>query len=138
MATTNNYSRRDIIGSLAVAAVTTGIIDSAVEAQAVASMRIAAGRTQPGYTNWVQGSSSSEIYVNVDTSQGKFVSIPIYVSSLGGLGNMFSTSGSSCIYAPTNIGFTVYLKSLNGSALIPSVIKAAPYGWFVNWHGIEA
>jgi hypothetical protein len=134
------------MAAAAAAGATTGMINSKVEAAAEmatpltpqgVTTRIAAGRTPPGNTNWIQGSSPSEIYVVVDTSQAKFMGTPIYVASLSGMGGMFTTSGGSYIYAATSTSFTVYVKSLNGSPLNPSLIKVSPYGWFVNWHGIE-
>lgn len=148
MARKRNYTRREVIGSMAVAAATTGMIKSTAEAAAEtatpptpqgATMRIASGRTPPGNTNWLQGSSSSEITVVVDTTQGKFTGVPIYVASLSGKGGMYTVSGGSDIHAATSNSFAVHVRSLNGSALNPLLIKpgTGQYGWFINWHGIE-
>jgi len=148
MARRGNCTRREVIASMAAAVATAGMITPTEDADAEttpqptpqgASIRIAAGRTQPGNTNWVQGSSPSEIQVVVDTTSGKFTGVPIYVASLSGKGGMYTVTGGSDIYAATSNSFGIHVKTVNGSPLNPATIKAAGgiYAWFINWHGIE-
>jgi hypothetical protein len=55
-------------------------------------IRIASGQTPPGATAW-QVYSPTGILLDVDTRAGNFAAVPVYVTSLGGSSNHWSTTG---------------------------------------------
>ena len=63
----------------------------------MATHRIASGQTPAGATAW-QVFSSSGIFVDIDTTAGKFSSVPVYTTSIGGRTNHWSTTGATSIY----------------------------------------
>lgn len=97
-------------------------------------LRIASGRTTPGTTNW-QVYSPSGIYLDVDTSSGRFTGTPAYLTSIGGTGNHWATIGATSIYQATATGFRVYVRWVNGNALTPA--QANAFNWHINWLGME-
>jgi hypothetical protein len=117
----NNIAQRDFTATGAVAG---GI-----------GFRMASGSTAPGSTNWQPYSGNSGIYLDVDTSAGKFTSTPRYVATIGGNSSHWSTTGASSIYNATPTGFRVYLRWSDGSSLTPA--QANSFQWHINWMGIE-
>ena len=96
--------------------------------------RIASGRTKPGATNWVKYSDSG-IYLDVDTSAGRFTGTPVYTTSIGGSSSHWATTGATSIYKATATGFRVYVKWSDGSSLTPE--QANGFEWHINWMGME-
>ncbi|WP_445636539.1 hypothetical protein NSTC745_01460 [Nostoc sp. DSM 114161] len=101
--------------------------------------KFASGKTQPGATNWQQlGSGTDSLYVTVDTSAAGFTSTPIYVTSIGGDGKHFGTTGASAIYKPTPTSFQIEVrwdKDYTTDALTPEVANANK--WHINWIAFE-
>lgn len=97
--------------------------------QAVQSAFIAKGSTPVGNTAWQQYPEG--IFVDVDTSSAGFKTTPIYITSLGGAGNHWRTTGATSIYLPTPTGFRVYVRWAIGGPLTPAV--ANQYQWHINW-----
>ena len=94
------------------------------------------GSTTPGSTNWQPYSGNTGIYLDVDTSAGKFSTTPQYFTSLGGNSSHWATTGVTSIYTPSPTGFRVYVRWSDGSALTPA--QANSLQWHVNWLGVEA
>jgi len=102
--------------------------------QTVQSALIARGTTPVGNTAWQQYSDGESIFVDVDTSSGGFTSTPIYITSLGGIGYHWVTTGATSIYAPTPTGFRVYVRFARADwsgALTPAF--ANENKWHINW-----
>ena len=99
------------------------------------SIRIGSGSTTPGSTNWQPYSGTAGVFLDVDTSSGKFTAIPRYFASLGGSSSHWATTGASSIYNATPTGFRVYVRWSDGSAL--TVAQANSYQWHINWLGVE-
>lgn len=103
-------------------------------------LRIASGRTPQGSTNW-QVYNANGIFLDVDTSAGRFTKNPVYVTSLGGTSSHWSTTGATSVYpippasSVTATGFRVYVRWADGSALTPA--QANSLGWHINWIGYE-
>jgi len=94
------------------------------------------GKTIPGQTNWQKYTGSmAGVYVDVDTAEAGFTSIPIYLTSLGGDACHWETTGATSVYQSTTTGFRVYVKFSSGAALTPA--KANENKWHINWIGIE-
>jgi hypothetical protein len=106
----------------------------------MATQRIASGQTPPGATAW-QVYSPNGIFVDIDTTAGKFLSAPVYITSIGGKTRHWSTIGATSIYPTppahfaTATGFRVYLQWANRSSLTPHTANL--YGWHINWIGME-
>lgn len=100
---------------------------------AVSTVRIAGGATRAG-EGW-QVHLPTGIYIDVDTSQGKFRKTPVYVTSLGGNSSHWATTGGNAVYNPTPIGFRVYVRWSGGTPLTPAEANADQ--WRVHWFGIE-
>ncbi|MCC5598299.1 hypothetical protein LC653_41710 [Nostoc sp. CHAB 5784] len=99
--------------------------------------KIAAGSTTPGATNWqpyVGSISINGIYVDVDTSGANFTSTPKYVTSIGGDGYHWATTGGSAIYSPTPTGFRVYVRFSDNGTLSPAFANQNRF--HINWIGI--
>jgi hypothetical protein len=95
------------------------------------------GSTTPGSTNWQTYTGSTPgIYLDVDTSAGKFTTTPKYFTSLGGDSSHWATTGVTSIYTPSPTGFRVYVRWSDSSALTPE--QANDLKWHVNWLGVEA
>jgi hypothetical protein len=93
------------------------------------------GSTTPGSTNW-QPYPGNTIYLDVDTSAGKFTTTPKYFTSLGGDSSHWATTGVTSIYTPSPTGFRVYVRWSDGSVLTPA--QANSLQWHVSWLGVEA
>jgi len=96
--------------------------------------RFFAGQTKPGETAW-QVRDETSIRLLVDTHAAAFEFTPIYVASLGGANDQWTTFGGSAIYKPTRFGFQVNLPLADGSALTPDI--ANEHQWHINWIGVE-
>ncbi len=117
----NNLAQRDFT---ATGAVVGGI-----------SMKVCSGSTTPGSTNWQAYVGNTGIYVDVDTSAGKFTSTPRYFTTFGGNSSHWGTTGVTSIYNATPTGFRVYVRWSDGSTLTPA--QANSFQWHINWLGIE-
>jgi hypothetical protein len=95
---------------------------------------IGSGKTIPGNTDW-QPYNENGIVVQVDTSAAGFSSTPVYVTSLGGTGSMWSTSGGSSVYDPTSTSFKIYLRWIDGHDIDPALADSKK--WHINWIGIQ-
>jgi len=109
-----------------------------VLSQTVQSSLIARGSTPVGNTAWQQYSvpggvvtGGQGIFVDVNTSSSGFTTTPIYITSLGGTGYHWGTTGATSIYAPTPTGFRVYIRFPDGSSLTPAF--ANQNQWHINW-----
>ena len=98
--------------------------------QTVQSALIGRGSTPVGNTAWQQYGAEG-IFVDVDTSSAGFKTTPIYITSLGGRGNHWQTTGATAIYNPTPTGFRVYLRFAPLGPITPAF--ANQQGWHINW-----
>jgi hypothetical protein len=115
--------------------------------------QIAAGRTEPGKTNW-QAFSSNGLFLDVDTSSAGFTECPIYVTSLAGNAALVHMEGMTSLYppgapagspggpplpgptGPTARGFRVYINfTQNVGPLTPEI--ANDNRLHINWIGVE-
>lgn len=109
-------------------------------ATVVGTTKIAAGSTTPGATNWQPYPGRPDpgiengIYVDVDTSGANFTSTPKYVTSIGGDGFHWETTGGSAIYSPTPRGFRVYVRFSTNRTLSPAFANQNKL--HINWIGI--
>jgi hypothetical protein len=128
----------DIARSIVAAAWVTACPKAATVPQggSPVSIKIASGSTTPGSTNWQPYSGDTGVYLDVDTSTGKFTTTPKYFTSIGGNSSHWATTGVTSLYAPSPTGFRVYVRWSDGSALTPA--QANSFQWHVNWLGIEA
>jgi hypothetical protein len=102
----------------------------------MATQRIASGQTPQGSTAWqVYQGSTPGIFVDVNTTSGKFSSVPVYVTSLGGTSSHWNTTGATSVYVATATGFRVYVRWWDGAALSPAFANAN--NWTINWIGME-
>ena len=115
----NNIAQRDFTASAAVAGM---------------GIKIASGSTTPGSTNW-QAYGTNGLYLDVDTSAGKFTTAPRYFTSIGGSSSQWATTGATSIYNATPTGFRVYVRFSDGSAITPA--QANSFQWHINWLGVE-
>ena len=93
------------------------------------TLQVVGGATPVGNTAWQPYTEG--IFVDVDTSSAQFASTPIYITSLGGNGGHWATTGATSIYLPTRTGFRVYVRWANGGSLTPAI--ANQNGWHINW-----
>ena len=109
------------------------------------SGKIAHGHTVPGEGWQPYGTTAEEnamgVYIDVDTSEAKFKSVPTYITSLGGDTTHWVVTGATSIYPrldkegkplPLETGFRIYLH------FPPDPDKVFPEGpakwkWYVNW-----
>ena len=101
----------------------------------MATIRIASGKTTPGSTAWQQYPGGAGVFVDVDTSSGKFSSTPVYTTSIGGNSSHWATTGATSIYFPKPTGFRVYVRWADGSPLTPATANG--FQWHINWIGME-
>ncbi len=99
--------------------------------QTVQSALIARGSTPVGNTAWQQYYDGEGVFVDVDTSSAGFNNTPIYITSIGGLGFHWATTGATSIYFPTPTGFRVFVRWSTGGALTPATANQS--GWHINW-----
>jgi len=104
-------------------------VKQGVQRHAASSDVQCGGRTLLGSTPWKQYGNDG-IYVDVDTSQCAFETTPVYVSSMGGNTQHWTSTGSSEIYSATPSGFRIYVYK---SGITAS--QANQKGWHINWIG---
>ena len=97
--------------------------------------RTIAGRTKPGSTDWKQYRTGNGIYVDVDTTSGRFAGTPVYTTSIYGDSHHWATVGASSIYKASATMFRVYIRWVDGSPLTPET--ANNFKWHINWVGKE-
>ena len=95
------------------------------------TVQIARGSTPVGNTAWQQYPNGEGVFVDVDTSSAGFKTTPIYITSIGGAGRHWGTTGATSIYAPTPTGFRVYVRWSIGGSLTPA--EANQNEWHINW-----
>ena len=105
-------------------------------------MKIEAGRTEPGYTDWKPyGEDNGCIQVDVDTSAYNFKNTPVYTTSLGGKSDHWKTTGASSVYNATKDGFTIYIRRIdcrdNCVPITPDYANDPKRIWHINWIGVE-
>jgi hypothetical protein len=100
----------------------------------MATHRIASGLTPAGATAWIQYGASG-VYVDVNTSAGKFSAVPVYITSIGGNSSHWATTGATSIYNATATGFRIYVRWVDNSPLTPAQANANQ--WHINWIGME-
>jgi Pregnancy-associated plasma protein-A len=107
--------------------------------------KVASGKTNPGQTDWRSYSVNNTVYgifVDVDTSTAAFTRTPVYVTSIGGNGYHWSTTGGSSVYQPTATGFRIYIRWSAPVSTVPIPDPPTPefanaQGWHINWIGSE-
>ncbi len=72
----------------------------------------------------------------INTSSCRFNSIPLYFTSMDGVGNQFGLASSTAIYGPSNISFTIYINSLFSWSAAQMLSLSNTEDWTVNWLGI--
>jgi zinc metalloprotease ZmpB len=117
----NNLAQRDFTAG--------GVVGAGI------SIKIASGSTTPGSTNWQPYSGNTGVYLDVNTSSGKFTTTPRYFATLGGNSSHWATTGATSIYSATPDGFRVYVRWSDGSALTPA--QANSFQWHITWLGVE-
>jgi hypothetical protein len=105
------------------------VINQPMPALSEEIVQVVGGATPVGNTAWQPYTEG--IFVDVDTSSAGFTYTPIYITSLGGNGSHWATTGATSIYLPTRTGFRVYVRWANGGSLTPAV--ANQNGWHINW-----
>jgi hypothetical protein len=108
----------------------------------VGESKIACGSTAPG-EGWqpYKDEKLPGIFIDVDTSEARFKSAPVYIISVGGEAGHWEVTGGSAVYPrldkeekplPLEGGFRVYLKFPPD----PESVKAFEEfkkAWYVNW-----
>jgi hypothetical protein len=108
--------------------------------------KTAYGRTAPG-EGWKPYGTTEEqaalgIYIDVDTSEAKFKSVPVYITSLGGENCHWEVTGISAIYPrvdaenkPLSLqtGFRIYLRFLPNAVTGLGDLQESSKKWYVNW-----
>lgn len=100
------------------------------------NMKIGAGQTERGDTDWKQYSLDG-LYVDVATGAGEFTGMPLYLASVSCWASPpdLVLVGSGSVHHPTPAGFRMYVKSADHRPLSPEMANG--YGWSVNWVGIQ-
>ncbi|HEY4899323.1 MAG TPA: hypothetical protein VIH91_00760 [Terriglobales bacterium] len=99
-----------------------------------APFKIGAGRTAPGSTAW-QVYGPTGIYVDVDTRVAGFTQTPVYVVSISGNSMHWATVGRTSVYSATNVGFRIYVRWVDNSALAPATANGNV--WHIEWIGVQ-
>jgi hypothetical protein len=97
----------------------------------MANSHICSGRTIPGNTLWQTYAGGKGIYVDIDTTTCNFSSIPVYITSIGGNGNHWGTTGATSVYLATKTGFRIYVRWVDYSTITPA--SANQLHWHINW-----
>jgi hypothetical protein len=113
----------------------------------MATQRIASGQTPQGTTAWqtypagTPPANSTGVFVDVNTTAGKFQTAPAYITSIGGDSHHWATTGASSVYPvppdllPTATRFRVYVRWIDGANLTPAIANS--HKWHINWIGME-
>ncbi|CAF4209983.1 unnamed protein product [Rotaria magnacalcarata] len=88
------------------------------------------------YTLW-QPYDIDVMMMNIDTTNCSFNAIPIYFTSMAGLGSHWVLVGYTSISIATNISFTIYASSWVNWNSTEMVANAQISLWNVNWLGIS-
>ncbi|SHO57462.1 hypothetical protein [Vibrio quintilis] len=96
---------------------------------------VCSGQTTAGDTDWVAYGSNG-IYVDIDTSECALNSVPAYITSMSGSTNLWSTSGATSVYNPTDTGFRVYVRYTSGKSISPAA--ANEMNWAINWVALSS
>jgi hypothetical protein len=89
------------------------------------------GKTQQGATAWQQYDANA-VYLDVNTAECGFSGTPLYITSLGGLGSHYVSSGATAIYSPSPTGFRVYVRYSYPGGVTPARANNE-FGWHLNW-----
>jgi hypothetical protein len=112
-----------------------GLLNLLPQLPSISSIRISCGNTTPGSTNWQPYSGNTGVYLDIDTSTGKFTTTPRYFTTMGGNSSHWATTGVTSIYNAAPTGFRVYVRWSDGSSLTPA--QANSLRWHINWLGVE-
>ncbi|HEX6350437.1 MAG TPA: hypothetical protein VF160_13735 [Candidatus Dormibacteraeota bacterium] len=93
-------------------------------------IRIVAGSTPVGATNWQQYNSYM-LYVDVDTTAAGFQSTPFYTTTLAGNGTNWYVTGGSSPYSSSPTGFRIYVGCVDGRSITPQMANSN--SWRINW-----
>jgi peptide methionine sulfoxide reductase MsrB len=85
------------------------------------------GQTVQGATGWQQYDANG-IYLDVNTAACGFSATPLYLTSIGGWGAHWTTTGATSIYSAGPAGFRVYIHS---PGITPQT--ANQLGWNIHW-----
>ncbi|MEA1963442.1 MAG: hypothetical protein U9M94_04385 [Patescibacteria group bacterium] len=111
------------------------ILGSVVINDSSGALKVFCGRTEPGITNWIEGLTW---YVDIDISAANFTegSMPYVFTSLGGLGQQWSSNGFNAISStnPATLNnlddvIRVYIHDYNGLSFNDFLLL----DWYVNW-----
>ena len=86
-------------------------------------------------TRWSRTVRDDTIQMNIDTSSCRFQNTPLYFASItGGVGHYLLT-GINAIYEPTNYGFLINVRSIDGANADTLMERSAQ--WKVQWFGLH-
>lgn len=97
--------------------------------------KMAGGQTERGHTDWkpYDPKKPRGIYVEVDTSDANFKSVPAYVMSLAGDSHNWELIVS--IYNKKKDSFRAYARFPDWATITPQM--ANERGRHINWIGVE-
>lgn len=97
------------------------------------SFNTACGGISP-VTRWRRTERDDTIRMDIDTSICRFRNTPLYFASItGGVGHYLLT-GVNAIYEPTNVSFTINVRSIDGADANTLMARSAQ--WKVQWMGL--
>ena len=103
---------------------------------------IVCGQTSRSATPWEELSTVT-FRTRVDTSAAGFSSTPIFIVSLGGVGNHYRVINTHLLNV-SNTGFTYYVSEVNQESEIGKIMQYYRqtndpnyWQWHINWCGIE-
>ena len=86
-------------------------------------------------TRWSRTERDDSIRMVIDTSNCRFDNTPLYFSSIvGGVGHYLLT-GINAIYDPSNNGFTINVRSIDGATADTLMSRSAQ--WRLQWFGVQ-
>jgi hypothetical protein len=101
----------------------------------MAISHICSGRTKPGDTLWQTYAGGKGIYVDINTTVCHFIKTPVYITSIGGNGDHWGTTGATSVYLATKTGFRIYVRWVDYSPITPETANSLH--WHINWIGME-
>ena len=76
------------------------------------------------------------IFMNVDTRNCNFTSMPSYFTSISGKNGHWDLAGYGAIYIPTSTTFRIYAKSMLNTDIETLLNRTITNEWNVHWLGI--
>lgn len=80
--------------------------------------------------------NNSVIMMNINTTVCKFISTPVYFTSIAGIDMDYIMQGYTAIYSPKNDSFLIYAISVFGDKSSTLYSYSQTYSWNINWFGI--